>query len=128
MPTFQAQQRPDPPTIDELQSLLAAERAARIRLQEELQLRNCAVDAATTHFMIIDVSTSAWRIVYVNRAICEHHGYSVAELLDRNPRMLICPTQSREALHRWTRPFVRAHPWVWSLWRFARTIRPFSLG
>ena len=74
MPTFQAQQRPEPPTIDELQSLLATERAARIRLQEELQLRNCAVDAATTHFMIIDVSTSAWRIVYANRAICEHHG------------------------------------------------------
>jgi PAS domain S-box-containing protein len=100
MPTLQAQQRPDPPTIDELQSLLANERAARIRLQEELQLRNCAVDAATTHFMIIDVSTSVWRIVYVNRAICEHHGYSVSELLDRSPRMLICPTQSREALQR----------------------------
>jgi PAS domain S-box-containing protein len=98
MPTFQAQQRTDPPTIDELQSLLASERAARIRLQEELELRNCALDAAATHFMIVDVSAPAWRIVYVNRAICEHHGYGVTELLGRHPHMLICPIQSHEAL------------------------------
>ena len=93
-----AQQRPAPPTIDELQSLLATERAARLRLQEELELRDCALDAANTHFMIIDVSTSIWRIVYVNRAICEHHGYVVTELLGSSPQMLVCPIQSREAL------------------------------
>jgi PAS domain S-box-containing protein len=93
-----AQQRPDPPTIDELQSLLATERAARLRLQEALELRDCALDAAATHFMIIDVSTSIWRIVYVNRAICERHGYVVTELLGRSPQMLVCPIQSREAL------------------------------
>ena len=93
-----AQQRPDPPTIDELQSLLATERAARLRLQEELELHDCALNAAATHFMIIDVSTSIWRIVYVNRAICERHGYVVTELLGRSPQMLMCPIQSREAL------------------------------
>ena len=110
MPTLQGQQRPDPPTIDELQTLLATERAARIRLQEELELRNGALDAAATHFMIIDVSAAIWRIVYVNRAICEHHGYVVTELLGRSPRMLVCPIQSREALDLLDQAVSRGNP------------------
>jgi hypothetical protein len=42
--------------------MLDAERVARDRLQSELELRNCALDAASTHFMIIDVSHPTWAI------------------------------------------------------------------
>jgi PAS domain S-box-containing protein len=85
-------------TIQELQSLLAAERAERARLQSELELRNCALDTASTHFMIIDVSQPNWRIVYVNRVICERHGYCVAELLGQSPALLVCEEKSAAAL------------------------------
>ncbi len=85
---------------EELQLLLEAERNARARAQEELDLRSCALDAATTHFMIIDVSTPKWRIAYVNRAICESHGYRFAELEGQSPAKLICVEQSRAGLER----------------------------
>jgi PAS domain S-box-containing protein len=100
MHTFRAQQPPGPGTIEELQSLLEAERAARARTEQDLDLRTCALDAATTHFMIIDVSAPKWKIAYVNRAICESHGYRSAELLGQNPVKLICIGQSRAALER----------------------------
>ena len=85
-------------TVPELRAQLAAERADRARLQAELGLRSCALDAATTHFMIIDVSPATWRIAYVNRAICESHGYAAAELRGQNPLMLVCTEHSRAAL------------------------------
>jgi PAS domain S-box-containing protein len=97
---FPAQQRPELPTISELQSLLSAERGALARLQGELELRSCALDAASTHFMIIDVSQPAWKIVYVNRAICERHGYVITDLLGQSPLMLISVEQSSAALER----------------------------
>jgi hypothetical protein len=73
------QQSAELPIVQELQSLLTAERAERARLQRELELRNCALDAASTHFMIIDVSQQTWRIVYVNRAICERHAAATSD-------------------------------------------------
>src|ERR1700736_581715 len=84
------------PGIQELQAQLTAERAERTRLQGELELRNCALDTASTHFMIIDVSQPEWRIVYVNRAICERHGYTVAELLRQSPSLLVCGEKSAD--------------------------------
>jgi two-component system NtrC family sensor kinase len=54
------------------------------RLRSELDLRNCALDAATTHFMVLDATRPNWPIVYVNRAICRDHGYEPAELLGQN--------------------------------------------
>jgi PAS domain S-box-containing protein len=94
------QQSSELPMLQELQSLLTAERAERARLQKELELRNCALDTASTHFMIIDVSQQEWRIVYANRAICERHGYTVAELLGQNPSLLVCGEKSAAALQR----------------------------
>src|SRR6266702_4252821 len=94
------QQSPELPALQELQSLLAAERAERARLQSELELHNCALDTASTHFMIIDVSQPDWSIVYVNRAICERHGYKVAELLGQSPALLVCTQKSTAALER----------------------------
>lgn len=87
-------------TVEELRSLLTVERAERIRLEVELDLRNCALDAASTHFMIVNVSLLPWRISYINRAICECHGYGVAELLGRSPLTLVSVEESQLALER----------------------------
>ncbi len=100
MHTLRTQHPPDRGTLEELRFQLEEERAARAQTKEELDLRSCALDAATTHFMIIDVSVPTWRIVYVNRAICEHHGYGSAELLGQSPSMLTDAEQSRTALER----------------------------
>jgi PAS domain-containing protein len=78
-----------PSQPDTSQELPDPEVAERARLQSELDLRNCALDAASTHFMIIDVAQRKWMIVYVNRAICERHGYTVAELLGQSPLKLV---------------------------------------
>jgi PAS domain S-box-containing protein len=94
------QQSSEPPMIQELQSLLLAERTERVRLQGELELRNCALDTASTHFMVIDVSQPEWRIIYVNRAICERHGYTAAELLGQSPTLLVCGERNAAALER----------------------------
>ena len=95
-----SQQAPELPSIQELQSQLTAERTERTRLQSEIELRNCALDTASIHFMIIDVSQPEWRIVYVNRAICERHGYTAAELLGRSPALLVSTNRSAAALER----------------------------
>jgi PAS domain S-box-containing protein len=92
------QQSSELPTVQELQALLSTERAERVRLQSQFELRNYALDTASTHFMIIDVSEPDWRIVYVNRSICERHGYAVAELVGRSPALLLCAERSAAAL------------------------------
>lgn len=75
--------------IQRLESLLVIEREERARLQKELDLRNCALDSAKSHFMIVDIRTSRWQIVYANRAIAQHHGYETSELLGQSPAMLV---------------------------------------
>src|SRR4051812_41433450 len=62
------------------------------RVQSELELRNCALDAASTHFMIVNVSQRNWCIAYVNRAICDSYGYTAAELLGKCPLLLVDAT------------------------------------
>jgi PAS domain S-box-containing protein len=74
--------------IEQLRRLLAAERDARARLQSDLDLRNYALDAATTHFMIVDVRQPRWSIVYANRGVATAHGYEATELLGRSPAKL----------------------------------------
>jgi PAS domain S-box-containing protein len=64
-----------------LRAELAAERAARQQMQQELNLRNAALDAATTHFMILDALHPEQPILYVNRALAATHGYSGPEAL-----------------------------------------------
>jgi PAS domain S-box-containing protein len=93
--------------LPQLQSTLSSVQAERARLQSELELRNCALDAGSTHFMILDVSSRTWAIVYVNRAICERYGYSPAEILGRSPFELVSTVTSREALRRILRAVVR---------------------
>ena len=84
----------------ELDSALAARDAAareRDRLQVELNLRNCALDATKTHFMILDMSQRGTPIVYVNRAMADAHGYAPEEMLGRSAMMFLavdeCPRE-----------------------------------
>jgi PAS domain S-box-containing protein len=86
--------------LDQFKALLAGERALRARIQSELDLRNCALDAATTHFMIVDVSRPHWAIVYVNRAIARDYGYEPSEIVGRTPAWLSQRGPNTEAFER----------------------------
>jgi PAS domain S-box-containing protein len=85
--------------LEQVKGQLAAESSYRIRLQKELDLRNCALDATDTHFMIIDVSRSQWQIVYANRAIAEDHGYEPGELPGCAPSILVPLELNREVFN-----------------------------
>jgi PAS domain S-box-containing protein len=78
----------------------ATEADERARLQSELGLRNAALDAASTQFMIMDVQRARWIIVYANRAIARAHGYDVVELMGRSPTLLVPPKENTEAFER----------------------------
>jgi PAS domain S-box-containing protein len=86
--------------VRELEALLAEERKQRWQLQSELDLRNCALDSASTHFMILDVTERPWKIVYANRAVATDHGYEPAELLGRDPVELTSVAENTEAFKR----------------------------
>jgi PAS domain S-box-containing protein len=64
--------------IEQLRAQLAAELTAKARLQESLDLRNAALDAASTHFLIAEAYGDNRRVVYANRAIAVDHGYASA--------------------------------------------------
>jgi PAS domain S-box-containing protein len=84
----------------QIDAQLAAERQEHQRLRSELDLRNCALDSASTYFMILGVSRSAWTIVYANLAIAKDHGYEPAELLGQNPAMLASAEDNKVAFGR----------------------------
>ena len=86
--------------IQELQDMLASERAERERLQSELDLRNGALDSSTTHVMVIDVCRERWAIVYANRAIAKCHGYEPADLMGRSPAALVSAEDNPGAFER----------------------------
>jgi PAS domain S-box-containing protein len=65
----------------ELREALARGTAERQRIQNELRLRNAALDAATTHFMIVDARLPNYPIVYVNRGLATDHGYDDPQAL-----------------------------------------------
>ena len=63
-------------------------RAQLSYLEDELKLRDSALDATTAHFLIADMRQRTWPMVYVNRAIAADHGYEPEELLGRSPVFL----------------------------------------
>lgn len=76
--------------VNVLHAKLAEELATRERLQHDLDLRNAALDAANTHFMIVDARQRHRPIVYVNRALAVQHGYeSPAELIGNSVSILM---------------------------------------
>src|SRR5262245_9662572 len=72
----------------ELEAVLENETAERKRLQRELEVRHCALDAATSHFLILDMAHDG-RIVFVNRSVARNHGYEPAELIGKPPSFLV---------------------------------------
>jgi PAS domain S-box-containing protein len=70
------------------------------RLSADLSLRNCALDAAAAHFMVIDATPRPTRIVFVNRALAECHGYAPQELVGTDPSLLIATDECREEYSR----------------------------
>ena len=68
-----------------LEELLAAEIVERERLRRELDVRNCALDAAATHFIIGDATRPGWPVVYMNRAVARDFGYEPDALLGKGP-------------------------------------------
>src|SRR5579884_239446 len=67
--------------ITELKVRLAGESTRNERLQRELDLRNSALDAASSHFVITDTRQPKTPTVYVNRAVARACGYEPAEML-----------------------------------------------
>ena len=65
--------------VEQLYAELAAITAERDALQRTLNLRNCALDAASSHFSIVDMQQPGMRLVYVNQAMAHDHGYSRSE-------------------------------------------------
>jgi len=78
-----------------LEARLAAEIAEQERLRSELGVRNCALDAAASHFIIGDATRPGWPVVYVNRAIVREYGYEPSELLGKGPNVLLPQTLNR---------------------------------
>jgi PAS domain S-box-containing protein len=74
--------------VADLESKLAAQTARGYRLQLDLDLRNTALNAAQSHFVITHF-TPHQQIVYVNRSMARDYGYEPAELLGKDFRELL---------------------------------------
>jgi len=73
----------------QLEILLEAEVAVRLRLQSDLKLRNCALNAAASHFLVLDMQLQGWPIVFANRAVLKDYGYQPEEVLGRSAASFI---------------------------------------
>jgi two-component system, NtrC family, sensor kinase len=63
----------------------------RDQLRSDLDLRNCALDSAASHFMIVDATRRQTPIVYVNETLAKEHGYAREELIGADPGILLPP-------------------------------------
>jgi PAS domain S-box-containing protein len=86
--------------VDELQRLraeLQGQIEANLRLREALELRDRAMDAMPSHFMICKYRPNAGStIVYVNRKLAENHGYTPQELIGKSVKLITSGSRSRE--------------------------------
>jgi PAS domain S-box-containing protein len=89
-----------------LGELLAAATARCAYLQSELELRNSALDAAGSHFVIADARRPKGPIVYVNRAVARDCGYEPEEMLGMTLRSFF-PPELNEAQFEQLRESVR---------------------
>jgi len=67
--------------------------------EDELKLRDSALNATSTHFLIADMRQRGWPMVYVNRALAADHGYEPQELLGNSPGVLNPPELNAAALN-----------------------------
>jgi PAS domain S-box-containing protein len=89
-------------TYSQLESMLTTEREARARLQLEFDLRNSALNAAKTQFMIFEEDGQHRTIKYVNRAFASAHGYEVCDLLGQSPSNLMSIENNSVAFEHFT--------------------------
>jgi PAS domain S-box-containing protein len=70
---------------------LERQSAEHEQLKRDLYLRNCAINAASSHFMVVDVSDSEFRIAFANRAMRRHFGYRLGEIIGMSVWRLLAP-------------------------------------
>ena len=88
--------------LQELRAALAHEIEEKARIQTALDLRNAALDAATTHFMIVEARAPDYPIVYVNRILATQHGYDGPQsLIGQNVSVFSGSYLSEEARQRY---------------------------
>jgi PAS domain S-box-containing protein len=75
------------PRQDDLQQRLTTLQTAVSELEEQLALRDLALDSTPVHFMVWKVNGPVSTMVYCNRALCESLGYPRQELIGRNHPM-----------------------------------------
>ena len=89
---------------EQLREQLAAVTSEKVRINDALELRNAALDASTTHFMIVDATQEHRPIVYVNRAFAQAHGYERSdELIGRSVNVIsdnIVDADTRQSLRK----------------------------
>jgi sigma-B regulation protein RsbU (phosphoserine phosphatase) len=64
---------------------------ARKRREDELRLRNRAIEAASVGISIVDAAAPGFPVIYVNSALCRMTGYGREEMLGRDFTMLQGP-------------------------------------
>ncbi|MFM8331376.1 MAG: PAS domain S-box protein [Candidatus Methylumidiphilus sp.] len=64
---------------------------ARKHYEDELRLRQRAIEAASVGISIVDAAVPGFPIIYVNTALCKITGYSREEMIGRNLKMLQGP-------------------------------------
>jgi PAS domain S-box-containing protein len=95
-----------PAEKERLNELLAAATARCAHLQSELDLRNSALDAAGSHFVIADARRPKGPIVYVNRAVARDCGYAPEKMLGMTLKKFF-PPELNEAQFEQVREAVR---------------------
>ena len=74
--------------LHEVRAQLATATAAAETLRKALELRDGALDAGNSHFMIIDLLAKDRPIVYVNRALAREHGYEPEQIIGQSVTVL----------------------------------------
>lgn len=79
-------------SLSDAQVAIEALAAENLRLQQALALRDGALNASTSGFMIIDMQARKRPIVYANRALAVRSGFSMDELLGQ-PSSILTPKE-----------------------------------
>jgi len=99
-PTMTAGRRPDDNSLDAVESASTARRALKLEseaavlrsdnatLREQLALRDHALDATSTFFVIAQFTAPEPLIVYCNKVVADQHGFAREELIGQPVRIL----------------------------------------
>jgi PAS domain S-box-containing protein len=74
--------------LSNVRTQLALELAEKERLRRELRLRDAALDAGSSHFMLVSSCDPLHPIVYVNRTMARDYGFEAEELIGQSIAVL----------------------------------------